>query len=403
MIKPGQRVLVTGGTGFIGGRLVETLVLKHQASVRAVVRDYRRAVRLRRFDVELVGASLMDEPALTKAMRDCDVVFHCAFGSSGDAQQQRETTVEGTRVILRAAQQAGVKRFINLSTLSVYGDLTSSTLDENGPRKRTGDLYADTKLEAEELVLSANGVAGMTTTVLQPTVVYGPFGGWWTAGQIARLRAGRFALANGGAGACNPVYVDDVVQAMLRAVDSPQAAGQSYLISGPQPTTWRAYYAHLERMVKQDSIVSMSPDEIARKLKQQRPPRGLLGWALQVLRERHDVRQRIVNSPLGWPYKLAVKLSPTRWVRAIKRCVLGDDFDQPAKAAPRPAATQAQQVAAVDTRPIIYPDLASLPQFTSPTRVLIDKAVAQLGYCPQFDLDRGMALTEQWAKWARLV
>ncbi len=267
------------------------------------------------------------------------------------------------------------------------------------PPRLTGDAYGDTKLEAEHIVMQAHREHGLPVSVLQPTVVYGPFGGWWTAGQIARLRAGRFALADGGAGVCNPVYVDDVVQAMLRAVDSPRAAGQSYLISGPQPTTWREYYAHLERMVKQDSIVSMSPDEIARQLKRQRPPRGLVGWALQVLRERHDVRQRIVNSPLGWPYKLAVKLSPARWVRAVKRRVLGDDFDQPAKPVMKPA----QQAVAADARPIIYPDLASLPQFTSPTRVLIDKAVAQLGYCPQYDLDRGMALTEQWAKWARLV
>lgn len=158
----GQRILVTGGTGFIGGRLVEQLMLNHQVKVRAVVRDFRRAIRMRRFDVELVGASLTDQAVLNNAMKDCDTVFHCAFGSSGNAQQQRETTVDGTRSLLEAAQSAGVKRFINLSTLSVYGDLTTATLNEESPRHKSGDLYADTKLAAEQLVLAAHHASSQT-------------------------------------------------------------------------------------------------------------------------------------------------------------------------------------------------------------------------------------------------
>lgn len=400
MSAQGQRILVTGGTGFIGGRLVETLMLRHQEHVRVVVRDFRRAIRLRRFNVELISASLTDTAAMKAAATGCDVVYHSAFGSSGDAEQQRSTTVEGTRSLLAAAKEAGVKRFVNLSTLSVYGDLTTPTLDETAPRQRTGDLYGDTKLDAEELVLAADEPGAMRTYVLQPTVVYGPFGGWWTAGQINRLKQGRFALANDGTGICNPVYVDDVVQAMLRAAQSDDVAGgQSYLISGPQAVSWREYYSHLERMVGRPSIVSMSPDEIIRQLKAQRPPRGLIGWALQVLRERHDVRQRIVNSPLGLPYRLAVKLTPTKLIRAIKRRILGENFD----AKPPAKSPGTGPAVAIDTRPIILPDLVSLPQFTSPTRVSIEKARKLLAYQPQYDLARGMTITEQWARWASLV
>jgi len=395
--------LVTGGTGFIGGRLVETLVLQHGVKVRAYVRDLRKSIRLARFNVELIPGELTDADALKRAAQGCDYVFHCAFGATGSARQQRDATVAGTRAVIDAAGHANVKRLVHLSTLSVYGDLTGAALDENAPRRKTGDLYGDTKLEAEELVLTAHRERKLPVAVIQPTVVYGPFGGWWTNGQIERLRKGRFALPNGGDGVCNPVYVDDVVQSMLRAATSPAAVGEVFLVSGPSAVTWREYFAAIEQMIGRPSTVAMDADEIRKRSRPPRQPRTVFGWALQVLRERPDIRQRIVNSPLlGLPYRLASKLTPRGLMRAIKRRMLGESFDKPATN-PSPAAAPSTVAAPVDTRPIIYPDAASLPQFTAKTRVLIDKARRLIGYDPRYDLPRGMAITSRWAKWADLL
>ena len=396
----GKTVLVTGATGFIGGRLVEKLVLEHGAVVRALVRDFRKAIRLGRFDVDLVLGDVTDAPIVSAAARGCDVIFHCAFGATGTVERQRAATVDGTRHLVDAAVAAGVRRFVHVSTLSVYGDLTGESLTESAPRVRTGDVYGDTKLDAEEIVLNAHRTQKLAAVVLQPTVVYGPFGGWWTAGQIDRLKQGRFALANGGDGVCNPVYVDDVVQAAIRAACAEQVEGQTFLVSGPSPVSWRDYYEAFERMLGQPATVALSVDEIRQRQKQPRAPRTIFGWALQVLRERPDIRQRLVNSPiLGLPYRIASKLAPRKLLNGLKRRVLGADVVPP-DAKPS-AAGQPPQV--LDPRPIIVPDAASLAQFTSRTRVIIDKAKTMLGYAPQYDLSRGMQLTEQWARWAGLL
>jgi len=119
----GKCVFVTGGSGFIGGRLVEVLVRDCGAKVRALVHNAAGALRMARFDVEFVFADMTDQPAMEKATEGCEFIFHCAFGKSGDEREQMRTTVEGTRVLAQATLRNGVSRLVNLSTAAVYGGL----------------------------------------------------------------------------------------------------------------------------------------------------------------------------------------------------------------------------------------------------------------------------------------
>jgi nucleoside-diphosphate-sugar epimerase len=240
-------VAVTGASGFIGGRIVELLTMRTTTRTRALVRGYGRVARLAAWPqdrLEFHLAPLDDPERLCNACTGADVLVHAAFGSSGDVEQRWQSTVAGTKTVLEQAKAAGVRRVVHLSTIDVYDARGLEVVDEQSPalpRDETDRGYEQQKLVAEELALAANG-ADLEVVVVQPTVVYGPWAGSWTEGPLTRLPEENALLPSGaGHGVCNAVYIDDVADAVLRAVATPDIGGQRFIISG-QPIDWGEYY-----------------------------------------------------------------------------------------------------------------------------------------------------------------
>ena len=149
----GKRVLVTGGTGFIGGRLVERLVLECNADVRVLVRNFASASRIARFPVEMVHGNVTESGDVEAAVKGCDIVFHCAWEVQDSESMERRVNVEGTRNVLEAAFQAGVTRVVHLSTVLVYGAMPDGDFDET-TSCNPGNAYAKSNLETEKLAVS---------------------------------------------------------------------------------------------------------------------------------------------------------------------------------------------------------------------------------------------------------
>jgi nucleoside-diphosphate-sugar epimerase len=383
-------VLVTGATGFIGGRLVERLILDEGARVRVVLRNFARAPRIARFPVEMVAADLTDAAALREAAAGCDLIVHCAFGGSGTPGQKRAATIQGTEAVALAAREARVKRLVHLSTISVYGLPADGDLDERSPRRPCGDEYSDTKLEAEQRVLAHHDKHGLPVAVLQPTIVYGPYSFPWTLMPIAHLKSERVVLVNGGSGFCNAVYIDDVVDAILLAATRDEAVGQAFLVSGAEPVTWRQFYGAFEEMLGLQSTVSLSIEEIEKLRRQERKARGTVRQVMRVLRNNPPLRARLLELPaLGIPHRWLQRIVPDR-VRAS----LSDRFLPADAAAP---GTRPRQ------KPMPLPDEYHTRLFQTRARVRIDKARKLLRYEPRVSFDQGMRLTAQWAAWANLL
>jgi len=391
MTLRGKKVLVTGGTGFIGGRLVEKLVLECDAKVRVLVRNFTSAARIARFPLEMVHGDVTDIEAVRRAADGCDVIFHCAYGNKGTPKQQRMVTVGGTEAVAKAALVAGVSRVVHMSTVSVYGRTPDGDLDETAPRRRSGDLYSDTKLQAEQLVFDYHRKYGLPVVVIQPTIVYGPFSKVWTVWPLTQLKTGQVILINGGNGLCNAVYVDDVVDAMLLAAINDEAIGEAFLISGEAPVTWRDFYGAYEQMLGFKATVAMSMEELQAYLKQVKKANSTIRQVLRMLRENPRLRSLILQLPaIARPYQLIRSILPDPMWERIKNAVLGSRIELSVSPS-------------LERRPIHVPSDSHIALFKSKTRVRIDKAKRQLGYQPRFDLERGMWFTEQWARWANLL
>jgi nucleoside-diphosphate-sugar epimerase len=385
-----QRVLVTGGTGFIGGRLVERLVLEHRAQVRVLVRDFRRAVRVARFPVEMIGGDVTDAAALARAMDGCDLVVHCAVGNRGPAAEKKAATVDGTAAVAEAALAARVKRLVYLSTTSVYGLPGDGDLDESAPRRQTGDPYSDTKIEAEETVFRYHRTRGLPVVVLQPTIVYGPFSQYWTLDPINQLKRSRVVLVEGGSGFCNAVYVDDVVEAILLAAGRDEAVGEAFLISGDAPVTWRDFYAAFEGMLGYTSTVALSVAEIEALRAKQRRESRTIPQIMRVIRNNEYMRNRLLELPaVGHSFRILSSMTPA-WARTriAKHFAAGE----------KPSGS----MTIPPEKPLGLPDGYRMEFHRARTRVRVDKARRLLGYAPAFDFQRGMQLTSAWVDWANL-
>jgi len=392
----GKRVLVTGASGFIGGGLAERLALHHGAQVRVLVRGVASAARVARLPVEIVRGDITDRDAVAAATEGCAVVFHCAYGTSGSQKRRAWINRVGTRRVLRAAAKAQVSRLVYLSTLMVYGRTADGDLDETAPRKKFGNAYSDSKLVAEQEALTWARRGHAPVVVLQPTAVYGPWGGVWTAQPLAALRSHRMILVDGGEGLANAVYVDDLVSAMLLAAVRDGVVGEALLVSGPEPVPWRELYQRFAAMHGEDPerrLVTMSAAEALAfwKREQKTVPR-FHRELLATVGGNTPVRERLLRTrELAALRELASATLPERWQESIKARMGA----RRSTAAPPDDGATALPIAP------LTPELVAF--FAARTRVKIDKARRLLGWEPAFSLERGMELTEQWARWANLL
>jgi nucleoside-diphosphate-sugar epimerase len=227
------RTLVTGAGGFIGGRLTEVLLQTPGYDPVPSLRRWSSAARIGRYPIEPILCDIMDRPRLDEVAPGVDAIVHSAVGN-------RTVTVEGTRNVMAAALEAGVRKVVHLSTVDVYGRATGR-VDESHEYVVTDREYGDSKIEAEKVVLEY-AEKGLDVVILRPTIVYGPFSDLWTVEPAQRLAEGSWLLPREACqGTCNLVHVDDLVRAVLLALGTDGVSGRAYNVNGPDRPTWQAY------------------------------------------------------------------------------------------------------------------------------------------------------------------
>ena len=227
---------MTGGTGFIGGRLVRKL-RERGDEVTALVRSPEKALELERLGVNLVKGDLTDVEAIRRGVEGADGVFHgAAIYKVGIPKSQHsdmfETNVRGTERVLDAAIQAGVPKIVYVSTVNVFGNTGREVVDETYERPKNGFLsyYDETKYESHQVALDRIA-KGAPIVIVQPGGVYGPDDHSEVGNMIDQVRTGKlFALPFPETG-LNLVHVDDVADGTILAYDRGEP-GESYVLGG---------------------------------------------------------------------------------------------------------------------------------------------------------------------------
>ena len=231
-----MKAFVTGGTGFIGQRVVEKLRARGDEVV-ALVRSPGKAAALLETGATLVEGDLSDDQAIRQGTEGADAVFHIGAVykvgiPKSEHEQLREANVEGTRRVLDAAIAAGVPRIVYVSTGNVFGNTRGQVVDET--YERDGDdfvsYYDETKYRAHQIA-KERIAGGAPIVIVQPGVVYGPGDHSEVGNVITRVSKGKLPAKAFTDAGFNMVYVDDVADGIILAHDRGRI-GEAYAIGG---------------------------------------------------------------------------------------------------------------------------------------------------------------------------
>jgi NADH dehydrogenase len=236
-------VLVTGGTGFVGPKVVHALRAQGR-EVRVLVRRPDRATQLAAWGAELVTGDVTDPASLRAAVDGCTQVVHLVAILKGSANDFNRVMTQGTAHLIAAAKDARVERFVLMSALG-----TSETTKDTIP------YFASKWAMEQETVRS-----GLEYTIFRPSFVFGRDGGALPL-FIKQVRYSPVVTVIGsGLQRIQPIWVEDVAEHFARAVDNPQAANRTFEIGGPDIVTWDELYLKIAKVLgKRRKLVHIPP------------------------------------------------------------------------------------------------------------------------------------------------
>jgi len=230
------------------------LFLGQLAEVRPIVRSFSSLARVSKFDLDCHIADARDREALVPALKGCDIAL---ISVAGDLK----VIVDCMEPIYKAAEQAQIRRLIYLSTASVHGQAPLPGTDETTPLSEDQPLpYNRAKVKAENTLMALQQDGAVEVVVLRPGIVTGPRSSRWVQGIADELLEGKAYLINDGAGICNSIYVDNLVNGIYLAMirESQAVSGQVFLLGDQERVTWLDLYGSIA------SALGIDPSTIAR-------------------------------------------------------------------------------------------------------------------------------------------
>lgn len=232
--------LVTGATGFIGSYIAEALI-KRGEDVRALVRRTSNTQFLESIGVELFHGDLGDADSVARSVKGVDKIFHSAamVGDWVPREKAYKINVDGTRLLLEAALAEKVERFIFVSSLAVLGMRNHYKTPSDPPAPKTGDVYADTKIDSETMVTAFCKKHNTPFTVIRPGFVFGPRDYKVVPRIVDFLMKNKYVFIGSGENKINMIYIENLADAIVNASYSQKTSGEVYNITNDSGMTMK--------------------------------------------------------------------------------------------------------------------------------------------------------------------
>lgn len=239
-----MKVLVTGAAGFLGGHLVDMLIERGD-EVRALVRPVEDASRLRKLPgVEVVQGDLTNAASLKRAVQSVQCVYNVAAktGPWGLERQYNAVNVWGVADLIMAAMEAGVRRIVHTSSITVYGHHLHGLVTEEHPFFAEDNPYSRTKIAGEKLIDDMVKGRGAPVVIVRPAWIYGPRDNASFGRFVALIDAGKGFMIGSGKNVLPIVYVRDVAQGLIQAGNAGESAvGRAYTLADDRRVTQEEY------------------------------------------------------------------------------------------------------------------------------------------------------------------
>lgn len=245
-----DRILVTGGTTFCGLHLVRRLVREGHA-VRVLTRSLERARAMLPAETEILVGAVTERADVERAMKGRDLVYHLAdSSSSGRVTSEHEhwrTNVLGTRYVMQAAMDERVRRVVHCSTARVHGDTGRGTANEES-EFRPSTAYELSKMQAERLALLFGRECSLPVAIARPTWTYGADDRRFRR-MMAAVRRGHVVIPGTRRARVHPIHVEDLVRGLQLLATCDAAAGETFILGGPEHLALDELIAVLARAI----------------------------------------------------------------------------------------------------------------------------------------------------------
>jgi len=244
-----KNILVTGATGFIGSRLAYRLLREEGAIVTGIGRDLDKVPFLRQAGATLRRLDLTEPAALPEILRGQEILFHLAVAPSfNDPETLQRVNITATANLVRVAAEAGLSRFVHVSSMAAYGPPDGRPMTEDRPvSTQQRSPYGQSKALGEIQAVKLARELGLALTIIRPGMVIGPEGRSWTMELVKLVKKRVPVILGDGTGFAQPVYFDNLIDGLILAAARAEAAGEAFnFVDCSIP--WRDFFAYYGKM-----------------------------------------------------------------------------------------------------------------------------------------------------------